>query len=207
LSELKAKIVNAEAPTTWPRDCQEILIWKLEEKQSDVSLALQAYHDAITDQIDHAVIVTNDTDIVPALELIRSQTDVSIGLVIPTRQNERQPNAELANRAHWVRTHITAPELAASQLPRVIGVGKKPTIKPESWYAQPVLLDQVLTLATPIRGSRGKAFKWMEEQNPHLGNIAPIDLMETVEGAEQVIQYIQQYIAEIAKQSNKNPGL
>jgi 6-hydroxy-3-succinoylpyridine 3-monooxygenase len=205
LIESKAKIVNAEAPATWPRDCQEILVWKLEEKQSDVSLALQAYHDAITGQVDHAVIVTNDTDIVPALQLIRAHTDVTIGLVIPSKQNERVPNTELANLAHWVRTHITAPELTASQLPRVINLGKKPTVKPESWYAQPALLEQVLSLATPIRGSRGKAFKWMEEQNPHLDNMAPIDLIDTADGAEKVIRYMQQYIAEIAKKSDKNP--
>jgi 6-hydroxy-3-succinoylpyridine 3-monooxygenase len=205
LIESKAKIVNAEAPSTWPRDCQEILVWKVEEKQSDVSLALHAYHDAITGEVDHVVIVTNDTDIAPALEMIRAHTNVTIGLVIPTRPNERFPNTELANLAHWVRTHITAQELAASQLPRVVNLGKKPTVKPESWYAQPELLERILSLATPIRGSRGKAFKWMDEKNPHLDNMAPIDLVETAEGAAKLMLYIQQYIAEIAKKSDESP--
>jgi 6-hydroxy-3-succinoylpyridine 3-monooxygenase len=96
-SELKAKVVNAEALTTWPSDCQEILVLKLEEMRSDVSLALQAYHNAVSGQMDHAVIVTNDTDFVPALELIRAHTNSTIGLVIRSRQNERPPSSPMAS--------------------------------------------------------------------------------------------------------------
>ena len=195
LIESKAKIVDAEEPAKWPRDCQEILVWKLEEKQSDVSLALQAYHDAITGAVDQVVIVTNDTDIAPALEMIRCHTQATIGLIVPTRDGQRIPNAELENRAHWVRTHITEEELRNSQLPRVIA-GKRPTVKPESWYARPDLLERVLALATPIRGGRGRAFKWMETPNSHLGNFAPIDLVETEEGARQVLAYIAAYLAD-----------
>lgn len=204
LTESKAKIVDAEDPDKWPRDCQGILVWKLEEKQSDVNLALQAYHDAITGQVDHVVIVTNDTDIAPALQLIRAHTSVTIGLVIPTRNHERVPNTELADLAHWVRSHITENELAASQLPRVIP-GRRPTIKPESWYARPDLIEQILLLATSIAGTRGKAFKWMEESNPRLDGMAPIDLAESEDGAAKVIDHIQKYIAH--KVATSNGGL
>lgn len=75
--ESKAKIVDGPK---WPRDCDEIVVWKLEEKQSDVNLALQAYHDAITGEVDQVVVVTNDTDIVPALALIRKHTSVIVNL-------------------------------------------------------------------------------------------------------------------------------
>jgi 6-hydroxy-3-succinoylpyridine 3-monooxygenase len=80
--------------------------------------------------------------------------------------------------------------------------GRKPTIKPESWYAQPDLVDQILLLATPIVGSRGKAFKWMDETNQFLNNQAPIELAETEEGAAKVIEYIQNYIAHKAAMHN-----
>jgi len=133
MTQTKAKIVDAEDAKKWPRDCQDILVWKLEEKQSDVSLALHAYHDAITGNVDQVVIVTNDTDIAPALQMILDHTTVKIGLVIPTRDHVRMPNTDLANRAHWVRTHITDDELANSQMPRVIVGGRKPTIKPDDW--------------------------------------------------------------------------
>ena len=197
LIESKARLVDMNAPDTWPRDCKQTLVWKLEEKQSDVNLSLHAYHDAITNEVDQVVIVTNDTDIAPALKLIRSHTKVKIGLVIPTRLNERGPNTELAELAHWIRSHINQTELAASQLPRVI-TGRKPTIKPESWYARPDLLNKVLNLATPVVGSRGKAFKWMEEENQYLNGSAPIDLIETDAGATQVIAYIEQYLKDRA---------
>ena len=200
LIESKAKIVDATAPDTWPRDCQEILVWKLEEKQSNVNLALQAYHDAITGQVDQVVIVTNDTDIAPALQLIRAHTKVIIGLVVPARRHERVANTELAALAHWVRSHITKDELLTSQLPRVIP-GRKPTLKPDSWYARPDLLEQVLALATPICGGRGKAFKWIEQPNPYLDAMAPIDLVETEEGAALVMRYIAQYQAAMVAKS------
>jgi 6-hydroxy-3-succinoylpyridine 3-monooxygenase len=81
MTHAKAKIVDAEDPNKWPRDCQDILVWKLEEKQSDVSLALHAYHDAVVGNVDQVVIVTNDTDIAPALQMIRAHTTVQIGAV------------------------------------------------------------------------------------------------------------------------------
>lgn len=170
-------------------------MWKLEEKQSDVNLALHLYHDVLSKEVEHAVVVTNDTDIVPALQMVRGNTDATIGLVIPTREHQRIPNTDLADLAHWVRTRIRDEELAASQLPRVIP-GRKPTIKPVSWYARPDLLQQVLDLAIQIRGSQGEAFKWMEAKNERLGGEAPIDLVETVEGAARVLAYISAYISE-----------
>ena len=67
------------------RDCELVEIWKLEEKQSDVALSLHAFMDALDGVIDHAVVVSNDTDIVPSLKLIRERTNARIGLVVPTR--------------------------------------------------------------------------------------------------------------------------
>ncbi|WP_269216595.1 MULTISPECIES: NYN domain-containing protein [Pseudomonas] len=118
VNRLKVKVVDASNPSRPPRECEEIQAWKVEEKQSDVNLSLQVYHDAITGAIDHAVVVTNDTDIAPALQMIRKFTTVRVGLVVPTTNRERIPNTELAELAHWKRTHITHAELAACQTPR-----------------------------------------------------------------------------------------
>lgn len=188
----KAKIVDAEEPDRWPRDCQEILVWKPEEKQSDVNLALHLYHDAITGQVDHAVVVTNDTDIAPSLEMVRRNTKTIIGLVVPTRDSARVPNEDLAKLAHWVRGHITDEELRLSQLPRVIQ-GRSPTIKPNSWYARPDLLERTLERASAICGGTGRAFKWLEQPNRFLNNESPIDLIETEEGTQRVLEYMDQY--------------
>ena len=198
VNKMKVKIVDAEAPDRAPRECQEIQAWKVEEKQSDVKLALQAYHDAITGQIDHVVIVTNDTDIAPALEMIRAHTNVLIGVVVPTTNHTRPPNTDLVKLAHWTRRHINSNELAACQLPRVIQ-GKRPTTKPESWYGQPELLQEILELAIPVRGNKAAAFKWMEQPNQYLDGERPIELAETVEGANRVLEYIRNWIAQQAQ--------
>lgn len=198
VNKMKVKIVDAENPGKPPRECQEIQAWKVEEKQSDVNLALQAYHDAITGQIDHAVIVTNDTDIAPALKMIRAHTQVLIGVVVPTIDHTRMPNADLVKLAHWKRAHIHASELAACQLPRVIP-GRKPTTKPESWYGQPELLREILELAIPVRRSKAAAYKWLEQPNPHFGGARPIELTETVDGARRVLAYIRSWITEHAQ--------
>jgi 6-hydroxy-3-succinoylpyridine 3-monooxygenase len=193
ITQTKARLIDTAAPNTWARDCKQTLVWKLEEKQSDVNLALQAYHDALTGEVDQVVIVTNDTDIAPALQMIRTHTAVKIGVVIPSRSQLREPNTELVQLAHWTRSHITYQELANSQLPRVIIKGRTPVIKPESWYARPDLLEQVLTRAQAVVGSRGKAFKWLETTNPYIENLVPIDLLDTDEGAARVLAYITAY--------------
>ena len=193
VNKVAVKLVDRAQPNRQPKECEEALAWKVEEKQSDVNLALQAYHDAIKGNIDHAIIVTNDTDITPALAMIREHTDVLIGVVTPTRNQERRPNKALTEHSHWTRTHITQSELSDSQLPRVIKAGRKPTTKPISWFSQPKLLQQVLDLAIPIRGNQSEAFKWMSQPNKYLNNRRPIDLVETEGGAYEVLAYIHKW--------------
>lgn len=64
VTEVRAPRIDENDRDKRPRNCDRVAIWKLEEKQSDVNLALHAYHDALTNQIDQAVIVSNDTDLV-----------------------------------------------------------------------------------------------------------------------------------------------
>ncbi|EPE96985.1 NYN domain-containing protein [Rhizobium grahamii] len=101
-------IVPADDPKRWPRDCDKIHVWKLEEKQSDVNLALHLYDDALSGEVDQVVLVTNDTDLTPALEMLKARCpNIIRGLVIPTRKVgaggdlEREANVSLANLAHW----------------------------------------------------------------------------------------------------------
>jgi len=74
--------------------------------------------------------------------------------------------------------------------------GRKATIKPESWYAQPELLKAILELAAPVRGSKAAVFKWMEQVNPYLGDQRPIDMIDSHSGASQVLEYIRNYLAQ-----------
>ena len=191
------------------RDCTEVNVWKLEEKQSDVNLALALYDDALSGDLDQLVVVTNDTDIAPALAMIRQRRPgIVIGLVVPTKlqagnnsgmTTERQPNADLRELANWTRKHIADAELAASQLPRVVQGKTRASIKPISWYPRPDLLEAAMQEAKPIKKKAGEFFEWAESPNPYLGNERPLDLLATDDGAVMVMQYIQAYIENTQK--------
>lgn len=192
LTKSRAKAVDQTDAAKWPRYCQDVEVWKLEEKQTDVNLAVHALKDALCNEIDQVVIVTNDTDIAPAVEMIRQATKVMVGIVVPTTAHERRPNDALARQAHWIRTHMTLSELRASQLPRVIIQGKKSAIKPLSWYAHSDVLRSALTLAVAVRGSQADAFKWLTLSNALFDGRSPLDLIEAGEG-QRVLDYQQSW--------------
>lgn len=134
LLPMKAHVIDPDHEKLRLRDSPEILVWKMEEKQSDVRLALEVFQDAMTGAADQIVICSNDTDIAPAIEKVRAhRPDIKIGLVIPTRDSVRRPNKGMADLADWVRTHIRDEELAACQYPKFIPAKRKGVTKPESW--------------------------------------------------------------------------
>lgn len=113
-------------------------VWMIEEKQTDVNIALHAYRDAVRGACDQLVICSNDSDLEPALRLIREDVPtVRVGLVMPLRDKEtaggKVPNKRLTTLAHWVRHHIRDDELAQSQLPQNVPTRKKPASKPGHW--------------------------------------------------------------------------
>jgi len=113
-------------------------VWKLEEKQTDVNIALEAYRDATRSSADHLVFVSNDTDLEPALKALnRDYSHLCLGVVIPvlkTNRNKRPGNKRLSNYAKWTRKSIREDELKNSQLPaRIARNGKKPICKPKYW--------------------------------------------------------------------------
>ncbi len=112
-------------------------VWRLEEKETDVNIALTAYRDVAKNAAEHIVFVSNDTDLSPALKAIREDfgNAVKIGVIIPIRKQTtgRPPNAKLSNYADWTRKYITSDELEASQLAELVPTRKKPIKKPEYW--------------------------------------------------------------------------
>lgn len=195
LTESSAKLINSVRPKTWPRDCVDVPIWKLEEKQSDVNLALHALFDAMSGEIEHIVIVTNDTDIAPALQMIRSHSKAVVGLVIPTTDYKRMPNADLTKHAHWVRRQITLKEMQSCQLPRVIADRKRPISKPDSWYARPDLLARAIKLGVEQLGARSKVFQWLNSPNEYWEDQLPLDLLEA--GDERVIIFMEKWTSKV----------
>jgi len=120
----------------------QVAIWQLEEKETDVNLALGMYRAACQAeplQIGQIVLVSGDTDLAPALAAIRTDfAQLALGVIVP----HRSENGELAREApgslklhsHWIRRSISDTELAACQLPPKVPLPKKPAIiKPDYW--------------------------------------------------------------------------
>lgn len=119
-----------------PDKNKRVDVWRLEEKQTDVNIALTAYRDAIKNQVEQVVFVSNDTDLEPALKALREDMGkaITIGVIIPIRSNSRRPpNQRLSQYADWTRSYITDNELANSQLPNKVPTHKKPILKPKYW--------------------------------------------------------------------------
>lgn len=129
----KARLLAYQQP---PDKDRRVEVWKLEEKQTDVNIALQAYRDVVKGHAEQLIFVSNDTDLAPALAAVREDfgCQVQIGVIIPTRKSSRRPgNTQLSQYANWTRSHITDEELASAHLPPHIPTRKKTIVKPAYW--------------------------------------------------------------------------
>lgn len=123
-----------------PPDKQKrVPIWRLEEKESDVALAMHLYRDAVKNACDQVIVVSSDSDFVPAMKMVRIDAPaVRLGIIFPRREAEpsvtrRPANARMSNQAHWTRQEIRTAELAACQLPDRVPTRKRPVERPSYW--------------------------------------------------------------------------
>lgn len=133
----KARLLAYQQP---PDKNQRVDVWKLEEKQTDVNIALTAYRDAARGDFEQLVFVSNDTDLEPALTAIREDfgQQHTIGIILPMRKtpvgiHHRAGNQRLSTLANWTRRYLGDDELAEAQMPVIIPTQKKPIRKPEYW--------------------------------------------------------------------------
>ncbi|AQZ93645.1 NYN domain-containing protein [Halopseudomonas phragmitis] len=120
----------------------QVAIWELEEKETDVNLALGMYRSACKSHLtglSQIVLVSGDTDLSPALSAIREDfPHIALGIILPHRQEAggvmRNPPGSLKKCSDWMRTYISDSELEACQLPAKIPLPRKPAIvKPDYW--------------------------------------------------------------------------
>lgn len=120
-----------------PHSFETQQVWKIEEKLTDVSLAVNAYRDVAQGICDQIVICSNDSDISPALKLIKEDfPNIIIGIVYPIKKEGsegRRTSAALNEHCNWKITGISNESLQRSQMPNRIQTGKKPIDKPAHW--------------------------------------------------------------------------
>jgi uncharacterized LabA/DUF88 family protein len=120
----------------------QIEIWKLEEKETDVNIAISMYRLAARqlgllpdERIQQIVLVSADTDLTPALRALREDfPEIQIGVILPHREGmQRTVPGSLKQYAHWMRHRVTREELASHQFPDRVPTNKKPADKPAYW--------------------------------------------------------------------------
>lgn len=116
----------------------KVKVWRLEEKQTDVNIALHLYNDVVQKKTEQVVLVSNDSDFVPVFEFAKQvNPKIHIGSILPRiyteGKNNRPASTELSKLSDWSRHYIHPKELQTSQLPPMIATKKKPIYKPSYW--------------------------------------------------------------------------
>jgi uncharacterized LabA/DUF88 family protein len=137
---------RARAPAFTPQEPPSrqamVDIWKLEEKETDVRIALSVYRTISLirktepeDTCLQVVLMSADTDFTPLLAAVKEDfEDVRLGLILPHRENSTRPApGAMLKYSDWTRRQISDIELASCQFPSRVATHKKPATKPEYW--------------------------------------------------------------------------
>jgi uncharacterized LabA/DUF88 family protein len=103
-------------------------VMKTEEKGSDVNLATHLLWDGFRGLYEAAVLVTNDSDLVEPVRIVRRELGRTVGILNP----HQHPSAMLLRHASFVKP-IRKGVLAASQLPPVLSDARGTITKPARW--------------------------------------------------------------------------
>ncbi len=103
------------------------LVYKTEEKGSDVNLAVHLVNDAWKNLYECAVLISNDSDLSESLKLVKIEhPHKKLGLIIP----HQNPSKELSKQAHFIKK-IRPSVLANAQLPE--NIPNTNISKPRNW--------------------------------------------------------------------------
>ncbi len=119
-TQVRARLVNPPPNTH--------LVYKTEEKGSDVNIASYILVDAFDNDYDVAVIVSNDSDLATPIRLTRSRFGKTVIVLNP----HPKPSVTLQQVASQVRP-IRAGVLRVSQLPPTLTDAQGTITKPVSW--------------------------------------------------------------------------
>lgn len=126
--EKPVKMKLANPPASGP-DIVKVL--RSEEKGSDVNMACQMLVDAFDDAVDAAIVVTNDSDLVAPIRIVRKKFGKKVVALMPCC-NGRAKSIELQKVVSKAVT-VNAAHLAASQFPNQLRDANGTIHKPASW--------------------------------------------------------------------------
>jgi uncharacterized LabA/DUF88 family protein len=106
-------------------------VWvdRTEEKGSDVNIAAHLLRDAFMHRFEVAVLVTNDSDLVEPVRIVRAEMGLPVGILNPHEHHSKvlRPLATFVKR-------IRQSDLIASQFPdEIVGADGRIIRKPQDW--------------------------------------------------------------------------
>ncbi len=111
------------------RMCHEVYeTW--EEKQTDVNIAIELFRNAVQDKYDTALIMTGDSDLIPAIHAVKeSFPEKTIGVIIPIARGSKYLKKEADFYMKMTERH-----LSTSQFPDKVELANGRVIqKPDKW--------------------------------------------------------------------------
>ncbi|MBC8554481.1 MAG: NYN domain-containing protein [Candidatus Brocadiales bacterium] len=120
--------VNMPVAGCNPKSQRYVKVIKTEEKGSDVNLATHLLSDGYKGKIDVAVLITNDSDLVGPVKIVRNELKLAVGVINP----HKKPSRILIQQASFVK-QIRKGVLSKSQFPRTLKDSKGTFHKPSKW--------------------------------------------------------------------------
>lgn len=100
-----------------------------EEKETDVNIAIKLFQTAIHDLYDTAIIISGDSDLIPAIQAVKETfPDKTVGVVIPIGRRSES----LKQVAHF-HMKMKLKHLETCQLPDEVELDDKIIRRPEKW--------------------------------------------------------------------------
>ena len=110
-------------------------VMRTEEKGSDVNLATHLLMDAFDDDFDTALVISNDSDLVEPMRLVRMRFGKTVGVACPVIAKGRFPSQHLVKSSDF-SAHITEKRKALvrrSQFPKKMKDDQGSFSKPPLW--------------------------------------------------------------------------
>jgi len=119
-------VMALSVPTGQPQKYVKVI--KTEEKGSDVNLATHLLHDAHRGRFDIGVVVSNDSDLLEPIKIVRRELNKRVGILNP----HPNPSRALLPHLDFIK-QIRAGVLGASQFPAALTDANGTFTKPAIW--------------------------------------------------------------------------
>ena len=113
---------------TGTNPAKKVWVDKTEEKGSDVNIASHLLRDAYGKKFEVAAIVTNDSDLLEPVRIVRQELNLPIGILNPHQHH----SASLKSQTTFMK-RIRQSDVAACQFPAIMNDAKGQFHKPNTW--------------------------------------------------------------------------